>query len=125
MVNERYPVCWPWREENLDLPDNCNLAYGRLKSVIKRLRQNPEMLKMYKNVIKDQLNKGVVESVDDNSIQGKLKHYIPHHAVVIPSKKTTKLRIVYDTAAKTKKSNASLNECLYLGSVILEDLCAL
>ena len=83
------------------------------------------MLKMYKNVIKDQLNKGVVESVDDNSIQGKLKHYIPHHAVVIPSKKTTKLRIVYDTAAKTKKSNASLNECLYLGSVILEDLYAL
>ena len=33
MVNERYQVCWPWREENPDLTDNYNLVYGRLKSV--------------------------------------------------------------------------------------------
>ena len=83
------------------------------------------MLKMYDNVIKDQLNKEVIESVDDNSIQGKLKHYIPHHAVVTPNKNTTKLRIVYDVSAKTKKGNLSLNECLYRGPVILENLCAL
>ena len=46
MVNERYQVCWPWREENLDLPDNYNLAYGRLTSVFKRLAKNFEMLKI-------------------------------------------------------------------------------
>ena len=113
MVNERYHVCWPWREKNPDLPDNYNLAYGRLKYVVKRLRENPEMLKMYE---------GVIESVDDNLIEGKLKHYTPHHAVVTSNRKTTKLRSVYDASVRTKKSNVSLNECLYRGHVVLEDL---
>ena len=54
--------------------------------MIQRLRENLEMLKMYDDVIKDQLNKGLIESIDDNSIQEKLKHYIPHHAVVTPNK---------------------------------------
>ena len=37
------------------------------------------MLKMYDNVIKYQLKKAIIERVDDNSIQRKLKHCIPHH----------------------------------------------
>ena len=49
-------VCWPWSEENPDLPDNYNLAYGRLKSVVKRLKENPEMLKMYDNMINEHRN---------------------------------------------------------------------
>ena len=35
---------------------------------------------------------------------------------------TTKLRIVYDGSAKTTKSNTSLNECLFRGPVLLQDL---
>ena len=49
MVNKRYQVCWPWREENPDLLGNYNITYGRLNSVVKGLRENPEMLKMYGN----------------------------------------------------------------------------
>ena len=37
----------------------------------------------------------------------------------------TKVRIVYDGSAKTKKEAKSLNECLLSGPVILEDLCGL
>ena len=68
VVNERYQVFWPWREENPYLPDDCNLVYGRLNSVVKKLTQNPEMLKIYGDMIKDQLNKGVTKSVDNSSI---------------------------------------------------------
>ena len=71
MVHERYQECWPRREKIPDLPDNYSLAYGRLSCVAKRLRENPEMLMAYDVVIKDQLSKGVIESVDDNSIQYK------------------------------------------------------
>ena len=53
MVNERYQVRWPWSQEIPDLPDNYNLAYGSLNSMIQRLRENLEMLKMYDDVIKD------------------------------------------------------------------------
>ena len=54
-----------------------------------------------------------------------MKHYIPHHAVITPQKTTTKICIVYDGPAKTKRENKSLNECLLQGPVILEDLCGL
>ena len=33
--------------------------------------------------------------------------------------------MVYDTSAKTKKSNPSFNDCLHRGPVILEDICGL
>lgn len=66
-IHERYQECWPCREKIPDLPDNYNLAYGRLNYVAKRLRENPEMLMAYDVVIKDQLGKGVVQ-IDGNSI---------------------------------------------------------
>ena len=42
-----------------------------------------------------------------------------------PWRSTTKVRVLYDTSAKTKRNMKSLNECLHQGPVILEDLCAL
>ena len=40
-------------------------------------------------------------------------------------KELKRIRIVYHASAKAKKGCKSLNECLYRGSVILEDLCGL
>ncbi|XP_057311105.1 uncharacterized protein LOC130648966 [Hydractinia symbiolongicarpus] len=122
---ERYEVAWPWRKENIALPENYELCIGRLKSLYKRLSENPEVLRKYDAIIKDQLQKGMIETLEDNSERGERIHYIPHHAVITPEKNTTKVRIVYDASAKTKKSNLSLNECLHRGPVILEDLCGL
>ena len=59
------------------------------------------------------------------SKQGVIQHYIPHHAVLTPTKSTTKVRVVYDASAKTRQTNKSLNECLYRGPVMLPDLCGL
>ena len=83
------------------------------------------MLCKYDNISKDQLEKGIIERVDEKSKKGERKHYVPHHVVFTPAKDTTKVRIVHDASAKTKKSNLCLNECLYRGPVILEDLCGL
>ena len=118
--NGRYQVAWPWRNEDIKLPENYELSCRRLKSLHKRLMEVPEMLCKYDSIIKDQQEKGIIERVE-----GERKHYIPHHAVFTPAKDTTKVRIVYDASAKTKKTNLSLNECLYRGLVILEDLCGL
>ena len=123
--NGRYQVAWPWRNEDINLPENYELSYGRLKSLHKRIVEVPDMLYKYDNIIKDQHKKGIIERVDEKSKEGERKHYIPHHAVFTPAKDTTKVRIVYDAPAKTKKTNLSLNECLYRGPVILEDLCGL
>lgn len=120
----RYHVTWPWKNEELDLPENKELAFGRLRSCLKRLKNKPEVLEKYDGVIQEQLSKGIVEKVPDHASTG-LKHYIPHHAVITPQKTTTKLRVVYDASAKTLPEHKSLNECLYRGPVMLHDLCGI
>ena len=100
----RYQVTWPWKEESPSLPTNYDL---------------------YDAVIQDQLQKGVIEVVPDEDSANTLKHYIPHHEIVTPEKTTTKIRIVFDASAKTRKGSQSLNESLHRGPIILEDLCGL
>ena len=125
MSNGRYEVTWPWKEENPQLPDNYQLALGRLNSLLRRIQGNPELLEKYDNIIKDELEKEIIEKVNDETEEGCKKHYIPHHAVNTPDRKTTKVRIVYNASTKAKKGCKSLNEYLYRGPVILEDLCGL
>ena len=71
------------------------------------------------------MERGVIEIVSNESNVGPRKHYILHHAVVTPSKATTKVRVVYDVLAKAKQPNLSLNECSQRGPVMLPDLCGL
>jgi len=56
---------------------------------------------MYSAVIQEQLEQGIIERVSSESEQGNDKHYIPHLAVITPTKSTTKVLVVYDTSAKT------------------------
>ena len=119
--NGRYTVTWPWKGVNPDLPENRAFALGRLKSLVRRMKENPDLIQKYDEIIEDQLKQGVVEKVRTES-KDTIKHYIPHHAVINPTKATTKVRIVYDASAKTKPGNKSLNECLYRGPILLQNL---
>ena len=121
----RYLVIWPWKESHPSLPDNYQLAVGRLKSTLQRLKKDPHLLQMYSAIIQEQLEQGIIEKVCSKSKQDVIQHYIPHHAVITPTKSTTKVRVVYDASAKTRQMNKSLNECLYRGPVMLPDLCGL
>ena len=57
---------------------------------------------------------GVVEIVPEPAEHGEGKlHYLSHHGVFQHDKRTTKLRVVYDTSART--DGPSLNDCLYTG----------
>ena len=101
---------------------------GRLRSLVRRMKDTLELLNKYNETFQDQLNKGIIEKVDTsvrNSQETTKKHYVPHHVVITPSKAMTKICIVYDGSEKTKKEAKSLNECLLRGPVILEDLCGL
>lgn len=103
------------------MPENRELAFGRLKSLVRKMRNNNDLAKQYDSIIQDQLNLGVIEKVKPEPTDS-ITQYIPHHAVVNLSKPTTKVRIVYDASAKTKQDNKSLNEYLYRGPVMLQDL---
>ena len=98
------------------------ICHRRLRSTVKKLTKTPKPFKQYNEIIQDQLNRGIIEKATSTSSEGLIKHYIPHHPVIIPAKNTTKVRIVYDASAKTKKDNKSLNKCLYRRPVILPSL---
>ncbi|XP_060597241.1 uncharacterized protein LOC132751136 [Ruditapes philippinarum] len=119
--NGRYQVTWPWTEEFPDLPVNRDLAIGRLKSCVNKLKTKRELMMKYDEVMKDQLSKGVIEKVEKSPVDG-LVHYLPHHAIITPQKTTTKIRVVYDASARTRQENKSLNECMYRVPLMLQDL---
>ena len=125
-LNGRYYVSWPWKpDQQENLPENFELANGRLKSLVKRLTKTPEVMEKYHDTILQQLKMGVIEEVTESTEESGVKHYIPHHCVVKPTSTTTKVRIVYDASAKTKEGNPSLNDCMYRGPVLLPDLCGM
>ena len=74
----------------------------------------------YNAVIRAQLQEGIVEEAP-TTITDK-EFYIPHKGVVKESSETTKLRVVYDASAKEDPSSPSLNECLYPGPPLQNNL---
>ena len=75
--------------------------------------------------MQDQLDRQIIEKVHINSPNSYLKQCIPHHPVITLTKNITKVCVVYDALAKTKRTNKSLNECLYRGPIMLPDLFGL
>ena len=119
--DKRYEVELPWKENHPVLPDNYQLSEKRLKHLLTRLRKDPEILHEYNNVIAEQRREGVVEVVSEHNTGeiGKV-HYLPHHALIRRDKSTTKMRIVYDASAKD--NGPSLNDCLYTGPALAQNI---
>ena len=112
--NGSYKVPLPWREYHDPLPDNYQLSVNRLQGLLRRLKQDPAILKEYDDIIQDQLGRGVIKAVPSGEPPPRVTHYLPHHAVVRRDKSTTKVRVVYDASAKSANS-PSLNDCLLKG----------
>ncbi|XP_063530100.1 uncharacterized protein LOC134741297 [Cydia strobilella] len=117
----RYQVKWPWVQYPPELPTNYGLALGRLKSLLKR--SDEETLDNYKEILKEQLEANVIEIVQPSPFHEITHpiHFLPHHIV---KQKGKRGRIVYDASSKIKNEK-SLNECLYGGPSMLEDLTGL
>ena len=110
----RYSVKLPWKEGHDSLPSNYELSLSRMKSEIRKLRKEPEILEEYDAVMKEQSDSGVIETVTQLEKADQV-HYIPHLAVVRREASTTKVRVVYDASAKLGKEGTSLNDCLHVG----------
>ena len=102
----------PWKDPEQSLPDNYQISHKRLMGLIRRLRQDPDTLRMYDEVIQQQIEKGIVQVVKNPEVGNRI-HYLPRHAVIRRDKSTTKLRIVYDASARS--NGPSLNDSLHVG----------
>ena len=119
--NGRYEVSLPWKSPHPLLPDNFELCKKRLTNLLQHLRREPEKLKKYDTVIREQQEKGIIEKVQEssNTEVGEV-HYLPHRAVVKEDRSTTKLRVVFDASARS--SGPSLNDCLYVGPSLTQNI---
>ena len=79
----------------------------------RRLKQVPELLEKYDNIIAEQERCGLIEKIHLSSFSKHI-HYIPHHAVQNASS-TTPVCIVCDYSCCQSKDHPSLNDCLMVG----------
>ena len=117
---ERYVCELPLKEHCETIPDNHSISMKRLTSLECKLRKNPQLFKTYDEIINEYIQNGIVEIVNDPGNEGSV-HYLPHRAVIRNEKETTKVRIVFDASSK-RRSEPSLNECLYSGPCLLPSL---
>ena len=118
--NERYSVRLPIKEYHPILPDHYTLCLKRLQALRHKLAQDEILLRKYDEIIKDQLNKGMIEEVTTEGLVGSTT-YLPHRPVIDEERSSTKIRIVYDGSVKLK-DEVSLNDILYTGPCLNPDL---
>lgn len=119
---DRFECNLPWRSFPPELPNNFGLSAGRLHSVVKKLKKNPNLLKKYDEIIKNQLKEEIIEKVSGADKESVI-HYLPHQPVYREDK--DKLRIVYDASSKSSTKVNSLNECLESGEFLLKNLAGI
>ena len=83
----------------------------RFKGLKNRLDKEKSLLQNYDDVIKEQLELGIIGKVDTPIVEGE-GTYILHREVIRKDHVSTKLCIVFDCSAKCD-NNISLNESLY------------
>ena len=117
----RYEVGLLWKKGLVPASDEYKLCVTRLRQLHSRLKKNKELLIGYDNVIRDQVESGIIEAVPEQSYEQAPMHFLSHHGV-IRSDRETELRVVFDGSAKSDWSTASIDECLEKGPNLVRHL---
>ena len=118
-----YIARFPWKEDKPFLPSNINICKKRTTTSLQKLRQTPDLLNIYDNIIKDQEKRGFFKRVDENDTAVHI-HYLSHRAVKKDSA-TTPICIVYDCSCRGNSKSTSLNDCLVTEPPFLNNLCGI
>ena len=119
-IGERYDVAIPWKEEFPSLPDNREEAERRLFSLEKNPFKKPEVARRYKEAMNANVEKGYVRKLEPNEGEDGPSWYLPHFPVIREDRETTKVRIVFDSAARCK--GISLNDVMLTGPKLQRDV---
>ncbi|XP_065368962.1 uncharacterized protein LOC135961390 [Calliphora vicina] len=127
LPNGRYMVRLPFRQ---DFPETRFLGPSRFVALSQYVRleqtltKDPLLQNQYNEVLKEYITLDHMEETTSKEFFSNEKcdsFYLPHHAVVRPESKTTKVRVVFNASRRTK-SGFSLNDVLYTGPTLQADL---
>ena len=98
-MGNQWMIPCPWKRDPNILADNRSLALKHLESVERRLKSNPDQAKAYDEQMTEMKNMNFCRKLSKDEIKNYkgLVHYIPHHAVIRPEKKSTPVRIVFNS----------------------------
>lgn len=100
-VGKQWMVPYPWKKDPALLPDNKPLAMKRLESTERRLKKEPEQGIAYDKQMEEMREMHFSRKLSKEELdnyKGPV-HYIPHHAVIRPEKKSTPVRIVFNSSS--------------------------
>lgn len=118
-MDGRYVVALP-KDENVvtRLGESRVIAIRRLLATERRLSRDADLRKQYHSFMEEYLQLGHMRKIQDTSVR---RCYLPHHPVVKEASTTTKVRVVFDASCKTS-TGISLNDALFAGPIVQEDL---
>ncbi|XP_028415610.1 uncharacterized protein LOC114538968 [Dendronephthya gigantea] len=103
-IGKQWLIPYPWVKDAKELPDNQSQAKRKLETTERRLAKNPNHAEAYDKQMRE-LNEmnfsRKVSSEELKTYKGPI-HYISHHEIVKPEKKSTPIRIVFNSSASYK-----------------------
>lgn len=123
----RFMVRLPFKKEfpsKIGLGPSRFIALAQFRRMEGALSKNKDLEAKYNDVLLEYLRLGHMEKTSSLEIpraDSHLSFYLPHHSVVKPDAKSTKVRVVFN-ASKRTKSNFSLNDILHIGPTLQADL---
>ncbi|GFX05541.1 uncharacterized protein TNCV_3434451 [Trichonephila clavipes] len=121
----RYSVSLPFKEniqENVNLGDSRSIASKRLDQLWRRLDRDPKLNNLYTKFIEEYLSLDHMEEITNiDDITSEEGFFLPHHGVLRAGNCSRPLRVVFNGSQKTDL-DISLNDVLYKGGVIQDDL---
>ena len=119
MMDGRYEVGIPWKENEPKFYNNYEMAYSRLENLEKSLRKKGDRVATeYDNIILDYIEKGYIRKVVP--LNGEEQLFLPHFPVIREEKTTTKVRIVFDAAAMS--NGKCLNDAILSGPKLQREI---
>ncbi|XP_055932821.1 uncharacterized protein LOC129962847 [Argiope bruennichi] len=109
----------PFKIDPPCLGESKHIATKRFNSLWQRLKREPEYRQLYSEFLTEYENLGHMQATCETP-----RYIMPHHGVFRPESSTTKLRVVFN-ASEATSSGQSLNDNLYSGSVVQDDLFAI
>ena len=121
----QYIVSLPFKEafpRDLALGNSRSSAFAQFIRNENRLKKNPSFHEEYNQVLQEYLDLGHMSEISSTTSQNSdLQYYLPHHAVIKAESTTTKVRVVFNASSASSNGN-SLNDVLYTGPALQNDL---
>ncbi len=100
-VGNQWMIGYPWKRDRNLLPDNRSQAVKKMEATKRRLMKDPANAKEYDKQLVEMTELNFAKTLLGEEIknhEGPV-HYIAHHEVLRPEKKSTPVRIVFNSSA--------------------------